>query len=43
VLFTKAVLDGIAAGRITVAYRRWDRPRAVVGGRQRTRVGVLAI
>ena len=42
-LFTKAVLDGIAEGRITVAYRRWDRPRAVVGGRQRTRVGVLAI
>lgn len=42
-LFTKAALDGIAAGRITVAYRRWDRPRARVGGRQRTRVGELAI
>lgn len=42
-LFTKAALDGIAEGRITVAYRRWDRPRAVVGGRQRTRVGVLTI
>lgn len=42
-LFTKAALDGIADGRITVAYRRWDRPRAVVGGRQRTRVGELII
>lgn len=42
-LFNKAALDGIAAGRVRVAYRRWDRPRAAVGGRQRTRVGVLAI
>lgn len=42
-LFTKVALDGIAAGHITVAYRRWDVPRAKAGGRQRTRVGVLAI
>ena len=42
-LFRRRSLDGIRAGEITVAFRRWDRPRARAGGRQRTVVGELAI
>jgi hypothetical protein len=43
VLFKKAALDGIAAGRITLAFRRWRRPTVRQGGTLRTRVGVLSI
>jgi hypothetical protein len=43
VLFRRRSLDGIRAGQITLAFRRWDRPRAKAGGRQRTAVGELAI
>jgi hypothetical protein len=43
VLFRRRSLDGIRAGEITLAFRRWDRPRAKAGGRQRTAVGELAI
>jgi hypothetical protein len=43
VLFRRRSLDGIRAGEITLAFRRWDRPRARAGGRQRTVVGELAI
>ena len=35
------VLEAIAAGTVTVAFRRWDRPRVRAGGTQRTPVGVL--
>ena len=42
-LFRRPSLDGIRAGEITLAFRRWDRPRARPGGRQRTLVGELAI
>ena len=42
-LFRRRSLDGIRAGEITLAFRRWDRPRAKAGGRQRTVVGELAI
>src|SRR5918997_1770557 len=42
-LFRRPALDGIRAGEITLAFRRWDRPRARAGGRQRTVVGELAI
>ena len=42
-LFRRRSLDGIRAGEITLAFRRWDRPRARAGGRQRTIVGELAI
>jgi hypothetical protein len=42
-LFRRRSLDGIRAGEITLAFRRWDRPRARAGGRQRTLVGELAI
>jgi len=34
-------LDAIAAGTVTVLFRRWERPRVLVGGTQRTHVGVL--
>jgi hypothetical protein len=43
VLFRRRSLDGIRAGEITLAFRRWDRPRARAGGRQRTLIGELAI
>ena len=42
-LFRRRFLDGIRAGEVTLAFRRWDRPRARAGGRQRTAVGELAI
>jgi hypothetical protein len=41
-LFRRLELEGIAAGTITLAFRRWDRPRVSAGGRQRTAVGVIA-
>jgi hypothetical protein len=40
-LFRPSDLEGIAAGTVTLAFRRWDRPRVKVGSRQRTRVGVV--
>ncbi len=41
-LFRKSDLDGIEAGTITLAFRRWDAPRVKAGGSQRTRIGVVA-
>ncbi|MGW0045453.1 hypothetical protein [Rhodococcus sp. NPDC003348] len=41
-IFTAATLDGIVTGAVTVAYRRWDRPRVRTGGSQRTSIGVVA-
>ena len=41
-LFRPADLAAIAAGEVTVAFRRWKRPMAKAGGRQQTAVGVLA-
>lgn len=40
-LFPPAILRAIADGRVTLAVRRWDRPRVRAGGRQRTAVGVI--
>lgn len=40
-LFRPQDLDGIAAGTITLAFRRWDKPRVKVGSTQKTRVGVV--
>lgn len=40
-LFPIAALDGIEAGRVSLAFRRWERPRVRQGGRQRTRIGVI--
>jgi hypothetical protein len=42
-LLKQAVLDEIAAGRVTLAFRRWRRPTVRPGGTLRTAVGVLAI
>ena len=42
-LFKRGQLEGIAAGAIDLQFRRWDRPRARAGGRQRTAAGVLRI
>ncbi len=43
-MFFKAHLHkGLADGTVTVAFRRWQRPRARPGARHRTPVGVLAI
>jgi hypothetical protein len=40
-LFRPADLEGIAAGTVTVAFRRWDKPRVKVGSTQKTHVGVV--
>lgn len=41
-LLPPAILRAIADGTVTLAFRRWDRPRVRAGGRQRTAIGVLA-
>ncbi|WP_028661227.1 hypothetical protein [Nocardioides insulae] len=40
-LFSQADLRRIVAGDLDLAFRRWRRPRHVLGGRQRTPVGVV--
>ena len=42
-LFKNQVLDGIKAGKITLAFRCWTKPTVRAGGSLRTGVGVLAI
>lgn len=42
-LFKQHILDGIAAGRVTLAFRRWRRPSVKAGGTLHTAVGLLAI
>ena len=42
-LLQRRILDGIAAGEITLAFRRWRRPTVRAGGRLRTVIGELAI
>jgi hypothetical protein len=42
-LFEQRLWAGLADGTVTVTFRRWKRPRARVGGRHRTPVGVLAV
>lgn len=41
-IFTADALAGIVAGTVTLAFRRWDRPRVRAGSSQRTAVGVIA-
>lgn len=36
-------LDGVRAGTVDLAFRRWDRPRVKVGTRMRTAVGVVEV
>jgi hypothetical protein len=43
VLIPLRLLERIRAGEVTLAFRRWERPRARTGGRQRTALGVVAI
>ena len=40
-LISRAIAEGMADGSVTVAYRRWDRPRVRPGGTQRTVAGVV--
>jgi hypothetical protein len=42
-LFGREILDGIASGKITLAFRRWKRPTVKAGGRVRTAAGVVRI
>ena len=42
-LFNLRALEGIAAGEIDLAFRRWKRPTVRAGGNLRTRAGLLAI
>ena len=41
VLISRATAEGIADGSVTLAFRRWDRPRVRPGGTQRTVAGVI--
>jgi hypothetical protein len=43
VLFRPSDLEGIASGRITLAFRRWEKPRVLVGSKLRTKIGVLEV
>lgn len=42
-LIRKHILDRIADGTVSLAFRRWRRPTVKVGGRLNTAIGVLAI
>lgn len=42
-LFRKAILDQIATGDVTLAFRRWTRPTVKAGGNLRTAAGLLSI
>ncbi|GAB2931418.1 hypothetical protein GCM10027047_29770 [Rhodococcus aerolatus] len=42
-LIRPAELAAIREGRVDLAFRRWDRPRLVVGTRMRTAVGLLEV
>lgn len=42
-LFRSALLEGIAAGVVTLAFRRWRRPSVRAGGSLLTPVGQLGI
>ena len=42
-LFRRETLDGIASGKVTLAFRRWKRPTVKAGGRVRTAAGVVRI
>ena len=40
-LISRVTAEGIAEGSVTLAFRRWDRPRVRPGGTQRTAAGVV--
>jgi hypothetical protein len=41
VLISRVTAQGIADGSVSLAFRRWDRPRVRPGGTQRTGAGVV--
>jgi hypothetical protein len=43
VLMRAAELQAIRAGRVDLAFRRWDRPRVRVGTRMRTAIGLVEV
>jgi hypothetical protein len=43
VLIDRATAEGIADGSVTLAFRRWDRPRMRAGSTQRTVAGVVEV
>jgi hypothetical protein len=43
VLLNRDTAEGIANGEITLVLRRWDAPRAKVGGTQRTVAGTIRV
>jgi hypothetical protein len=42
-LFRRDILEGIAAGRVTLAFRRWRRAPPAEGSSLRSPVGVLCL
>lgn len=42
-LFQQQLLDGLAAGTVTLTFRRWRRRQARPGSRHRTAIGVIAV
>lgn len=42
-LFKLHLLEGIASGHVTLAFRRWKRPTVKAGGSLKTSIGVLQI
>lgn len=42
-LFRRHILEGIARGEVTLAFRRWKRPTVKAGGSVRTTLGVVQI
>ncbi|MDQ8754845.1 hypothetical protein RCO27_01265 [Sphingosinicella sp. LHD-64] len=40
-LFKQDIVRGIAAGEVTLAFRRWRKPAAVAGGKQHTFAGMI--
>ena len=41
--FQRRVLDGILAGKISLAFRKWIRPTVKAGGTVRTAAGAISI
>jgi hypothetical protein len=42
-LIAKSILDRVATGDVSLAFRRWVRPTVKAGGTLRTAIGVLAV
>ncbi len=42
-LISNAELEAIRAGRVDLAFRRWDRPRLRVGTKMRTAIGLVEV